>query len=86
MVACCTASLNTPVTVVPVATPVAPGAGVRLVTVGFVVSGTSVVKDQVTGSITLPTMSVAPLTVAVYVVPGSKEAVGVRVAVRLAAL
>ena len=38
MVACCTGSLKTPVTVVPTGTPVAPDAGVRLVTVGLVVS------------------------------------------------
>ena len=53
------------VTVVVTATPVAPGAGVRLVTVGLVVSGVSVVKDQVTGSIVLPAVSLAPLSVAV---------------------
>ena len=38
-VALCTGSLNAAVAVVVVATPVAPDAGVRVVTVGAVVSG-----------------------------------------------
>ena len=48
-----------------------PAAGVRLVTVGGVVSAggaAAVVKVQVTGSIVLPAASWAPETVAVYVV------------------
>ncbi len=66
MVACWTASLKTAVAVAaPTATPVAPGAGVRLVSVGLVVSGASVVKVQLTGAIWLPAVSRAPLTVAV---------------------
>ena len=59
-VACCTASLKVAVGETPSATPVAPTAGVRPVTVGLVVSGVSVVKDQVTGSIWLPAGSRAP--------------------------
>jgi len=39
------------------------------------------VKVQVTGSITLPAASAAPLTVAVYVVFAANAAVGVNVAV-----
>ena len=65
IVACCTASLNVAVAVRSPATPVAPGAGVRVVTVGLVVSGVSVVKVQVTGSMVLPAVSLAPLTLAV---------------------
>ena len=52
-----TGSLNVAVTVVDVATPVAPAAGVRAVTVGGVVSAggaAAVVKVQLTGSIVLP--------------------------------
>ena len=60
-----TGSLKVAVTLVPAATPVAPGAGVRPVTVGGVVSGAAVVNVQVTGSIWLPAVSLAPLTVAV---------------------
>ena len=65
MVACWTASLKTAVVLAPTTTPVAPGAGVRLVSVGAVVSGASVVKVQLTGAIWLPAVSRAPLTVAV---------------------
>ena len=38
---CCTGSVNVAVTLAPTLTPVAPGAGVRAVTVGLVVSGPS---------------------------------------------
>ena len=61
-----TASLKTAVTVVaPSATPVAPAAGVRLVTVGLVVS--AVVGGEGPGDRVhrLPAASRAPLTVAV---------------------
>ena len=53
-------------TVLDVATPVAPDAGVVDVTVGFVVSAATVVKLHDTGAaITLPARSLAPLNVAV---------------------
>ncbi len=65
IVACWTGSLKVAVGETPRATPVAPTAGVRPVTVGLVVSGVSVVKVQVTGSIWLPAASRAPLTLAV---------------------
>jgi hypothetical protein len=59
-----TASLNVAVIVAPVATFVAPDAGVSAVTVGII--GAAVVKDQVAGeAITSPLPSVAPLTLAV---------------------
>ena len=62
----CSASLKVPVTVVFTATPVAPDAGVVLVTVGGVVSGGwAVVKDQETEPMVLPARSLAPLRVAV---------------------
>ena len=49
-----------------VATPVAPAAGVVLVTVGGVVSAAAVVNDHVfDGDIVLPAVSFTPLTVAV---------------------
>ena len=46
-------------------TQVAPGAGVRAVTVGLVVSAVSVVNIHVTGSIWLPAWSRAPVSLAV---------------------
>ena len=63
-----TGSLKVAVTVVEVATPLAPDAGVRAVMVGGVVSAggaDAVVKLQLTWSIVLPAASVAPETVAV---------------------
>jgi hypothetical protein len=51
-----------------VGTPLAPAAGVREVTVGGVVSGgglAAVVKVQDVAVMTLPAVSLAPLTVAV---------------------
>ena len=59
---CWTASLKVAVGVVETGTPLAPAAGVRPVTVGFVVSAVAVVKDQVSASIVLPAWSFAPLT------------------------
>ncbi len=85
-VACWTVSLNTPETVVPVVTDVAPAAGVVEVTVGLVVSAASVVKVQVTGDITLPDTSRVPLRSTVYVVLGASAVVGVSVTVRVVAL
>ncbi len=64
MVGCCTASLKTPTRAAPGGTLVAPAVGV-VVTVGLVVSGASVVKDQETGSIALPAPSWAPLRLTV---------------------
>ena len=61
----CTGSLNVAVTVVVVATPVAPDAGAVAVTVGGVVSvpaPAAVVKDQVVAVVmVLPAVSLAPL-------------------------
>ena len=65
IVACCTGSLNVAVGETASATPVAPTAGVRPVTVGLVVSGVSVVKLHVTASIWLPAGSRAPESAAV---------------------
>jgi hypothetical protein len=74
-----TASLNVAVMVLFVATFVAPDAGVSAVTVG--ITGGTVVNVQVTGeAITSPPASVAPLTLAAYVVPAFSAAVGVQVA------
>ena len=69
-----TASSNTAVTVVVVGTPVAPAAGVRLLSVGLVVSAAAVAKLQLAGSITFPAPSTASLTVAVYVVDAASAA------------
>src|SRR3954466_7920239 len=81
-----TASLNCAVTGIVSKTPVAPGAGVRVVTIGAVVSG-AVVNVQVTGAAAsgLPARSVMPeVSVAVItLLPGSCVA-GVNVAVRVA--
>ncbi len=61
-----TGSLNVAVTVLLIATFVAPDAGVRPVTVGGVVSvAATVVSVQLTGSIRLPAASFAPLTLTV---------------------
>ena len=80
----CTASLNVAVGVDDMATPVAPAAGVYKLTDGC--SG-SVVNDQVTGpDIASPAVSLAPLTVAVYVVPYARGEVGVNVSVLVAEL
>ena len=78
----CTALLNVAVAVVDTATPVAPDAGVSLVTVGT--PAAAVVNDQENGApMGSPALSVAPLTVAVYVVELARAALGVRVAVLL---
>ncbi len=66
MVLACTASLNVAVAVVETATFVAPLAGVSLVTLG---AAGSVVNDHDNGPLMgSPALSLAPLTVAVYVV------------------
>ena len=65
-------------TVVPRATPVAPDAGVRVVTDGGVVV---VVNVHVTGTIAPPVGLLAPETVTVYVVPRLSEENGVNVSV-----
>ena len=63
IVPACTASLNVAVAVVDTATPVAPDAGVSLVTAG---GAASVVKDQENGAVMVtPELLSAPLTVAV---------------------
>src|SRR5438046_956707 len=65
----------------------APAEGDCVVTVGGVVSATTVVKDHETGALmALPATSFAPLTVAVYVVDGASGALGVSVAVWVASL
>ena len=64
-------------------TPVAPDAGVWLVTVGTA-AAVVVVNDQEEGAtITLPAASVTPLIVAVYLVEADSGELGVRVAVWL---
>ena len=64
------------------ATFVAPDAGVSLITAGA--TAAAVVNDQETAEVMgSPALSVAPLTVAVYVVELAKAALGVRVAVLL---
>ena len=81
------ASLNVVVTVVPVATPVAPTAGVRAVTVGGVVSAggaAAVVNTQVTGTIVLPAGSWAPETLTEYVVEAASALAGANVTERVA--
>ena len=61
---------------------VAPDAGVSLVTTGA--TAAAVVNDQETAEVMgSPALSVAPLTVAVYVVELARAALGVRVAVLL---
>src|SRR6267154_2685069 len=77
IVFCCTASLKVAVTFAPTATPVAPMAGERLVTVGATASAAAaVVYVQETLVITLPDRSWAPLKVAVYVVAYARFPVG----------
>ena len=62
-VAALSASEKVPVTVVPVATPVAPAAGTVAMTVGGVVSALAVVNDQLTSAASgLPATSVMPPT------------------------
>jgi hypothetical protein len=63
------------------ATPVAPTAGVRAVMVTA-----AVVKVQVTGAITLPAMSFAPLIATVWTMPPARLTVGSKVPVRVASL
>jgi len=79
-----TASLNVALAADDTATPVAPDAGVCELTAGC---NGSVVNDQLTdpfmGS---PVVSLAPLTVTVYVVPYASAAVGVNVSVFVVAL
>ena len=76
-----TASLKVAVTLSPTATPVAPTAGVRAVTVGATLPA-AVVKLQVTGASGAPAVSVIPArSRAVYCVLGSRLAFGFSVAV-----
>ena len=79
----CTASLNVAFTLLVTATLAAPVPGVVVVIVGRVVSGTAVVNDQLVLAIVFPAVSLAPLTVAVYVVLPASAADGVKVAVRV---
>ena len=85
IVLACTASLNVAVGTIDMATLVAPDAGVSLVTVGATAAAAAaVVNDQETAEVMgSPALSVAPLTVAVYVVELARAALGVRVAVLL---
>jgi hypothetical protein len=78
-------SENVAVTVVPVATPVAPFAGFVVVTVGGVTSGgTAVVNCQTWFEASpFPARSSTPVvTVAVYTVPAARGEEGVNVAVK----
>jgi hypothetical protein len=70
-------------TVEPRATPVAPDAGVRVVTAGV---GAFVVNDHETGIINAPAALVAPDAVTVYVLPLLSAADGVNVATLVVAL
>ena len=82
IVLACIASLNVAVGAIDMATLVAPDAGVSLVTAGA--TAAAVVNDQETAEVMgSPALSVAPLTVAVYVVELARAALGVRVAVLL---
>ena len=64
MVLACTASLKVPVTVVFTGTPVAPDAGVVLVTTGAV-GAAAVVNDQFNGAVMAMPEVLSALTVAV---------------------
>jgi len=75
-----TFSLNCAVTVELVATAVAPGIGVRAVTVGAVVSAAVVNVQVFWGSEAPPESTMLFISVAVYVVLGASCAVGVSVA------
>src|SRR4051812_42810084 len=87
MVLDCTASPNVAVIGAVVITFVAPFVGEEDVTVGGVLSTVAVVKDQVVEPvIVLPAVSLAPVTVAVYVVKPLRGLVGVKVAVWVVSL
>jgi hypothetical protein len=80
IVLACTDSLNTAVTLPPTATLVAPDDGLRVVTVGGVVSADeAVVNDHDVDVMALPDRSNAPLNVTVYVVADNRLELGVNV-------
>src|SRR4051812_14431205 len=81
-----TASLNVAVTALSGATPTAPAAGSRLVTVGRVVSApAAVVKLHEVGASALPEVSVTSLvTVTVMTLPAVRVPVGLMVTTRVA--